>query len=226
MVHHVKEKLPGSDGKWHNVRGVFKPEKTWPGKDRAYFSREVATYDFDRAFAKTGTVPPTVEAIIPLGHTKTCDVGSMQYMIPNSEPLGWNLPKRHYNPKFDAFRNSASFTAQIAKIKTLLFIMADPDKLENNVHPHPNLENLMIDDQQKVWMIDNSYNLGAAPIVDEGILPKDPDATTTHNLQKAPHDQVRSLMGQYINDGDASGAVFRTGVAGGKLGRRVGYRSI
>lgn len=214
-----KDTLPGPNGQREQIRGVFKPEKCWPGKDRAYFSREVASYEFDRRFAKTDTVPPTVEALIGVPGSDGCELGSMQWMVEGSQPLGKDV--LHYDPKFDGLRKTPEYEAQMAKIRTLLYILGDPDKLANNVHKTPNLQNIMVDQHGKLWMIDNSYNLGAAPLPDAGLLPKKPDPTTTGQIKSASHDDVRHSMESYISSGDAGGVTFRMGDAGFKLDQRL-----
>ena len=202
-----KETLPGPDGKRRPIRGVYKPEKTWPGKDRAYMSREVAAYEFDKEFARTGLVPPTVEALVQLGHTKICDPGSMQYLVEDSRPLGKS--PIHYDPHFNGFRKSSEWNHQLRRIKTLLYVLADPDKLENDVIKHPNLKNLMIDQGGKVWMIDNSWSMGAAPEVSTKILPEKPSQVLLGSFSETSADDVRDVLHQYINSADAKAVANR-----------------
>ena len=222
------EKIPGADGKKINVRGVFKPERTWADKDRAFFSREVSAYEFDRSFAKSGLIPPTVEAMIPLGEGKTAEIGSLQYMIPNSKPLGYRHRVDGHErwtvlPEFEATTKTPEFAAQMSRCRVLLYVLADPDKLESNVKPLPNLANFMVDDQHKLWMIDNAYSQGAAPRPTRQILPDTHDGEVLEHLRESLADggqQIRGAMGTYIEDADAAAVAKRTEVATYELSQR------
>ncbi|MBI5542429.1 MAG: hypothetical protein HY901_00960, partial [Deltaproteobacteria bacterium] len=92
-----KESLPGPQGTRVPVRAVWKPERTWQGKDRSFYAREVAAYEFDKQFAKTGMVPPTVEGILAATPGGSIEVGSLQWMIPESRPIG--MDPKPYLPK-------------------------------------------------------------------------------------------------------------------------------
>lgn len=212
------ETLPGKDGKREQIKAVWKPEKTWPGKDRAYFSREVAAYEFDKAFAKANVVPPTIEAILNPWGGKDADVGSLQYMIPDAKPLGKNV--REYDPRWDGFRKTNEYKVQEARLRTLLFIFNDPDKFANNLHADPNLQNVMIDREMKLWMIDNSYAMGAAPgDLHTDILPGKAEKQVLDAINQTPRAAVADALDPLIGD-DAKGVAGRLGRARDELAKR------
>jgi hypothetical protein len=156
---------------------VWKPEATWLGKDRAFFAREVAVYELDQKLTRTGIVPPTVETMLDLDG-KGARVGSMQWMVEGARQLG--LSPTEHDPRFDAFRQSARYREQESNIRMLLYLFSDPDKLSNNVIATPNLANILVDRDEKLWMIDNGYSLGAPPAeVSPSILPKQLPAQTS-----------------------------------------------
>jgi hypothetical protein len=172
-VHFLTFKETMKDRHGHDVaiRAVYKPERTWPGKDKCFYAREVAAYEFDRAFAKTGMVPPTAEVLLEIDGN--VGLGSLQFMIPNARPLGADLSgmsvdeaRKHagdLHPDFRDFVHSDDYKRQESKLRTLLFVLGDPDKLANDVHPKANLQNIMVDANRRLWMIDNAYSMGAPP---------------------------------------------------------------
>jgi hypothetical protein len=207
-----KETVPRPDGKREAIRGVFKPERTWVDKDRAYFSREVAAYEFDRSFARTGLVPPTVEAVISMngGH----ELGSLQYLIPRSTPLGYRVidhggERWEYHSQHLPLLETPELKAQLAKLRTVLFVLSDPDKVQCNVKSQPNLGNLLVDDQKKLWMIDNSYSMGAAPQVDAGILPKKSEPEVLEAIESADPAVVVDALDDYVSPKDAKDVAQR-----------------
>jgi hypothetical protein len=203
-----KETLPGNEGERIPIRAVWKPERTWHGKDRAFFAREVAAYQFDKQFAQTGMVPPTAEAVIALDG-KNHQVGSLQWMIPDARTLGLNVLE--FDPQFDQFRTTPEYKAQEAQLRTLLYILNDPDKFGNNVIPTPNLQNIMVDPSNRLWMIDNAYSMGAPGAeMDRSILPKRPDPALNQKLDDVGPAEVADAMGQYVNWNDAAAVAQRT----------------
>ena len=225
-----KETLLDRHGNAVAVRGVFKPERTWPGKDRSFYSREVAAYEFDRRFTKTGMVPPTVEGILDLDGNG-CGVGSMQFMIPRARPLGADLSKMSVDearqhagdldPHFKSFVKTPAYLAQEARLRTLLFVFGDPDKLANNLHPKSNLQNIMVDQTEKIWMIDNAYAMGAPPgELDRGILPGRADGDFVDALRETPKSAAQATLEQFIKPGDAARVAGRVDVAVNELDQK------
>lgn len=187
------------------VRGIFKPEATWFGKDRAYFSREVAAYVFDRDFAKTGLVPMTTSTVLEFeGQHK---LGSLQYMIPEMRPLGKDV--LNYDPHFDGFRQTEQYQEQINKLRSLLYILADPDKLPNDVHSTANLQNILVDKNNRLWMIDNSYAMGAAPEISDQMLPDRVGHQMLQRLRDSDPQHIVDIMDDIIANRDAGDMVRR-----------------
>ncbi len=208
------EGLPDGRGGRRPIRGVFKPERVYFGKDRAFFTREVAAYEFDKQFAKTGLVPPTVEGLADVGHG--LELGSIQFMVPDSRPLGSSV--LDYDRHFDAFRRTERFKEQERKLRTLLYIFSDPDKLPNNVIGTPNLQNILIDERERLWMIDNAYAMGAPPQeVSSAILPPPKSVTLSEELAAATGLRTRALMQVFISHQDAKRVAERTAKAVAKL---------
>lgn len=188
-----------------SVRGIFKPEATWFGKDRAYFSREVAAYVFDRDFAKTGLVPMTTATVLEFeGQHK---LGSLQYMIPEMRPLGKDV--LNFDPHFDAFRQTDQYQEQAAKLRSLLYILADPDKLPNDVHSTANLQNILVDKNNRLWMIDNSYAMGAAPAISDQMLPDRVGNDMLQRLRDSKPEHIIDIMDDIIATRDAGDVVRR-----------------
>ncbi len=187
------------------IRGIFKPEATWFGKDRAYFSREVAAYVFDRDFAKTGLVPMTTSTVIQLGDQHK--LGSLQYMVPDMSPLGEDV--LNYDPKFDEFRQTDTYKNQIAKLQSLLYIFADPDKLPNDVHATANLQNILVGPDDRLWMIDNSYAMGAAPEISDEMLPDQVGEEMLARLLDSDPEHIIDIMDDIIANRDAGDVVRR-----------------
>lgn len=216
-----KETEPGPDGKRRPIRGVFKPETTWDGKDRAYFSREVSAYEFDRSFARTDLVPPTVEGLLPLGRGSKCELGSLQYMIPNARALGYRIredgvEKWKYHDEFRHLEKDPDFLRQMARARTILYVLGDPDKLPSNVKPLPNLANFMVSDGKRLWLIDNAYSQGAAPKPHRDILPERHDGTVLEAFERSlSHGRsgIEEALSTFIEDHDASEVSRRTDVA-------------
>ncbi|MBL8955949.1 MAG: hypothetical protein JNK82_34560 [Myxococcaceae bacterium] len=206
-----KETLPGPNGTREPIRAVWKPENTWVGKDRAYWAREVAAFEFDKAFTQTGLVPVTVESVLAIdssGHK----VGSLQWLVADAKPLGKSVLE--YDPKFDGLRKTDGYKRQEAKLRTLLYIFNDPDKLANNVHRTPNLQNVMVDKNDRLWMIDNAYSMGAPDgEVDRSILPKTPDPELAQKLGPVDAADVAATMGRYVQKRDAQDVAKRADTA-------------
>lgn len=228
-----KETLPEPGGKRAPIEGVFKPEGTYLGKDRAYFSREVAAYQFDRKFARTGLVPTTVEALIQVDGAMYFDLGSLQYKVPRSTPLGGRppghkdemVPANWRDPIHDAFSRTAHFEKRMAQVRTLAYVFNDPDKLGNNVFPVDNLGNILVceldDGTKDLRMIDNALVAGqsVAPAQDvsDGILPENPDPLLTKALKASDAGAVLETMASFVQDGDARMVADRLGLAAAKL---------
>lgn len=212
------ETEPKPEGGRRPIQGIFKPEACWPDKDRPYFTREVATYVLDRDLFGTGLVPPTVEVIFPacLDNKGPARVGSMQYLVPNARTLGTS-PVR-YDPRFNRLRKEESFKAAEARTRTLLYLLSDPDKFENNVISSPNLGNLLVDDQQKLWMIDNSWNLGAAPSVRSTILPEELPADLVARIQQlAANEHGVGMLETLVRPSDAQRLRQKAGTLAQKI---------
>jgi len=202
-----KDTLPGPGGTREPIRAVWKPENVWWGKDRAYWAREVAAYEFDKAFTETGMVPVTVESVIDLGGNNP-RVGSLQWMVADAKPLGKNVLE--FDPQFDAFRRTDRYKQQEAKMRTLLYIFNDPDKLPNSVHRTANLQNVMVDKAERLWMIDNAYSMGApGGQMDKSFLPSTPDPELARKLDPLKPADVAAAMGRYVRDSDASDVARR-----------------
>lgn len=219
------ERIPGADGQRREVRGVFKPERTWVGKSDAYFPREVAAYEFDRSFAKSGLVPPTVEAVIALGDRQGCEVGSMQLMIQDAKPLGdWGFEngvgRWRYQREFEALKGDPAFERQLAKARVLAYVLKDADKFASNVRTDPNLANFMVDQSGKLWLIDNAYSQGAGPQPDRSLLPQRKDGKIVRRLERASSEAVSSAMAEFIQDHNASEVARRVQVAVNELKHR------
>ncbi|MEQ8276531.1 MAG: hypothetical protein RMA76_19845 [Deltaproteobacteria bacterium] len=216
-----KETEPAPGGKRRPIRGVFKPETTWPGKDRSYFAREVSAYEFDRTFARTGLVPPTVEGLLPLGRGPSCELGSLQYMIPDAEPLGYRIreqgvEKWKYQPAFEHLKKDPAFLRQMNRARTILYVLGDPDKLPSNVKPLPNLANFMVSGGNRLWLIDNAYSQGAAPKPHREILPRRHDGTVLREFETSlAHGRsgIEEALSTFIESTDASEVSRRTDVA-------------
>jgi hypothetical protein len=223
------EKVQNRHGHEVPVRAVFKPERSYLHKAKCFYAREVAAYAFDRDFAKTGMVPPTVEAILDVGNGPA--VGSLQWMVPNASPLGADLSRmsvdearRHaddLNPTHAGFVHTEEYKKQDRILRTLLFVLSDPDKLANNVHRKANLQNIMVDANRKLWMIDNAYSMGAPPVeVDTGILPKRADGEVLEALRGADHESVQGELGEFIGKRDAARVAARVATAVAELERK------
>lgn len=187
------------------IRGIFKPEATWFGKDRAYFSREVAAYVFDRDFAKSGLVPMTTSTVIKLGDQHK--LGSLQYMVPDMNPLGEDV--LNYDPQFDNFRKTDTYNDQISKLRSLLYIFGDPDKLPNDVHETANLQNILVGADERLWMIDNSYAMGAAPEISDEMLPDQVGEEMLQRLLDSDPAHIIDIMDDIIANRDAGDVVRR-----------------
>jgi hypothetical protein len=215
-----KQTVPGPNGERVPIKGVFKPENTYVGKEKAFFSREVSAYEFDRDFAKTGRVPVTVTALLsrdqtPGGGPRPLGAGSMQHMVPNAKPLGLSAVK--LDPQFKKFLDSPEGRKQLAEIKTLLFVLNDPDKLPDpGGFPSPNWGNVMAQSQPgggyRLMMIDNGGGqqaLGKA--VTKQIIPdKIPDGLA-QNLGSAKPEQVAQKLAPLVGDDAASDVAGRLG---------------
>lgn len=222
-----KETLPGEKGRREAIEGIFKPEKIWHGKDRAYFTREVGAYQFDKRFTKSGLIPPTVEAMVALPGEHGARVGSLQYKVPDAKPLGWPAGDYTwaYDPQFDKLRATPGFDRAMAKARTLFFILADPDKLGNqaSLQPkkdQPNLGNFMIDRYWRMWLIDNALGLSGHD-VDPGILPKEADPEIVDRLKTAKKEEVVDVLDEFVQDRDAQISGRRFDVAREELDRRL-----
>lgn len=229
-----KETLPGPSGKRVPIEGVFKPETTYLGKDRAYFSREVAAYQFDKRFAHTELVPPTVEALIKLDGVDHHDLGSLQYKVPRSKPLGGRppgqkdqfVPANWRDPEHDAFCQTPHFKKRMAQVRTLAYVFNDPDKLGNNVFPTDNLGNILVctldDGSKDLRMIDNSLIAGQSVApgqdVSEAILPNKADAPLVAAMHHADHGAVVDALAPLVRDEDAEMVAHRLEIASEKLG--------
>lgn len=193
------------DGTAQVIRGVWKPERMYEGKTRSFYGREVAVYDLDNEITGTGLVPPTVETVID-GR-----VGSLQFMVPNAKPAGKNLTE--WAPEFDPLRQTPAFEQQMAQLKTLLFVVSDPDKLPNNVHAQANLQNLMIDNNGRLWMIDNAFSLGAPDgEVSIAMLPNT-DTPALQQLREGQQGKGQTpldVLSKHVSRRDAEAAVERT----------------
>jgi hypothetical protein len=207
--------LPGKHGQRQPIRAVWKPERTYYGKDEAFFSREVAAYEFDKHFAKTGLVPPTVEAILSVNGEPGCEVGSLQWMVPNSQPLGntdapYPRNVHEFHPRFGAFRKTERYQEQERRIRTLVYILGDPDKFGNNVIPTSNLLNLLVDADERIWMIDNAFSFGAPnAYLSSRILPPKPDAYLAEKLRQVRSKDVAATLDRFVEDWYAKDAVRR-----------------
>lgn len=219
----------GADGKAIPIRGVFKPENTYPGKEKSFFGREVSAYLFDRDFAGSGKVPVTVEAVLsakqaPQGGPAPLGTGSMQFMIPVASPMGPSAVE--VSPEYaflvdDKAKSElsaevqADMKKQLAEIKTLLFILNDPDKLpDRGGFPSPNYGNIMIAPDPKrpgfyaLYMIDNGGGQGAlGKDISRGMLPGEVPPNLAERLRKADGDDVTRLVSPWA--GDAGGDVSR-----------------
>lgn len=214
-----KETLPGAGGERIPIRAVFKPENTYVGKDKAYFGREVSAYEFDRDFAKTGRVPPTVEGIFARaqspGDVKPFGAGSLQYMIPNAEALGTDAI--HLNPKFKPFLESAEGKRQMGEIKTLLYTLNDPDKLPNpGGFKTPNYGNIMAQadpanpGRYKLFMIDNGGGQGAlGKQLTTDILPAE-RSHVADTLAGADPAEIERKLAPLVGDDAAADVAART----------------
>jgi hypothetical protein len=199
-----KETLPGPNGTRIPIRGVYKPERMYEAKRQPFFSREVTAYEFDKRFAKTGLVPTTVEAILSTDGTQPAELGSLQWMVPNTEPLG--RTKVDLDPKFDELRKTPGYQQQEAQIRTLAYVLDDPDKFTNNVLKEPNYQNVLVEKGSgRLWMIDNSFSQGAAAgeMDPQAILPGGADPKVARALQQVPAREVVDAMGGYIDAKDA-----------------------
>ena len=113
-----KDSIALADGTRAPIRAVFKPENTYVGKEKPFFTREVSAYEFDRDFAGTGMVPPTVEGILARnqlpGSGRPHGVGSL-LMIPirsrSEEPT--------HGPEFQAVPESPGGKQQCARSRRL-----------------------------------------------------------------------------------------------------------
>jgi hypothetical protein len=205
------ETVADAAGRRRQVRGVFKPERTHFGKERASFSREVASYELDKRFAKTGLIPPTVEALIDLDG-RGCSVGSLQLFVEDTRPLGRTY--REYDPYFDHLRSTERFQKQEAQARTLLFVLGDPDKLPSDARPEPNLCNLLVDRRGRLWLIDGGFSLGVPPRAPgPSLLPRAIDAVTYDNLRATSREQVEALARRHVTAADAHDAGRRLGEA-------------
>jgi hypothetical protein len=217
-----KQTVPGPDGKPMPIKGVFKPENTYQGKDKAFFGREVSAYLFDRDFAGTGKVPVTVEAVLspdqaPRGGPQPLGTGSMQFMIPDAKALGTDAT--HLRPEYgflvdDKAKSDlpadvqADLKKQLAEIKTLLYVLNDPDKLPNaGGFKTPNWGNIMIAADpsrpgfSKLYMIDNGGGQGAlGKDITTDMLPSEVPADVARRLGGADPGQVERTVQPYAAD--------------------------
>jgi Flp pilus assembly pilin Flp len=209
-----KDKVALADGSRVPVRAVFKPEKTYVGKEKPFFTREVSAYEFDRDFAKTGTVPPTVEGVLA-GKNVPQGTGSLQYMIPGAEPLGKDAV--HLNPKFKPFLESAEGQKQMGEIRTLLYTLNDPDKLPNpGGFKSPNYGNIMAVPDAKnpgkyrLYMIDNGGGQGALGTkVTKDILPSTP-SKAADNLSHTDPGSIERALEPLVGEKDAADIARRS----------------
>jgi hypothetical protein len=221
-----KETLPDGKGGRQPIRGVWKPERGYPGKNKSFFTREVAAYEFDKQFARTGMVPPTVECVLSTSGSGRAEVGSMQWMIPDAQPIG-KAPKHlmelhQFHPKFDQFRKTRTYREQESKLRTLLFVFNDPDKLANNVFRRPNLQNIMVTPDDKIWVIDNGYAMGAPPKrVNSPLLPALPDPELVEHLSLAPAGEIVDALSPLIGEGDAEMVAAKSKRAAEVLEKRL-----
>jgi hypothetical protein len=217
--------VPGPDGKPMPIRGVFKPENTYPGKDKAFFGREVSAYLFDRDFAGTGKVPVTVEVVLspdqaPRGGPQPLGVGSMQFMIPDAKALGTDATHIRPEHRFLVDDGAKSdlpaevqqdLKKQLAEIKTLLYVLNDPDKLPDpGGFKTPNWGNIMIAADParpgffKLYMIDNGGGQGAlGKKITPAMLPGEVPADVARRLGKADPGQVERTVAPYAADAAA-----------------------
>jgi hypothetical protein len=224
-----KDSIALADGTRAPIRAVFKPENTYVGKEKPFFTREVSAYEFDRDFARTGMVPPTVEGVLARtqvpGKGRPHGIGSLQYMIPNSQPLGKSAVQ--LDPKFKPFLESPGGKQQMAEIKTLLYTLNDPDKLPaKGGFPNPNWGNIMaVPDKSapggyKLYLIDNGGGQGAlGKKVSSEMLP-DGGSNAGKNLGKASDDEIRRTLEPLVGEQDAADIVRRSHEAAKKKRRR------
>lgn len=224
-----RETEPRPDGSRRPIQGIFKPETTWEGKDRAYFAREVSAYEFDRAFARSALVPPTVEGLFSIDGGRACELGSLQYLLPNAKPLGYRIredgvEKWRYHDEHRHLENEPGFLRQMSRARTLLYVLGDPDKLASNVKPLPNLANFMVSDGKRLWLIDNAYSQGAAPKPDREILPHEHDGSVLGAFQRSLENgggkTITEALATFISEHDASEVSRRTDVAKSLLEQR------
>jgi hypothetical protein len=193
-----EETLPGSNGARERVRGIYKPERPH-GQEKAAFSREVAAFEFDNQFAGTGMVPVTVERQLPYGGAA---VGSIQHFVPDARPLSGDTCL-DYDPRHRELRDTKGFKQQKAKIRTLLYVLGDPDKFRNNVIATRNLANVLVDERQRLWMIDNGYSLGApGGEMNESVLKGKDPLSSIPNLREVNPEQVVQSMRELISPED------------------------
>lgn len=224
-----KDSIALADGTRAPIKAVFKPENTYVGKEKPFFTREVSAYELDRDFARTGMVPPTVEGILSRtqvpGVNRPNGVGSLQYMVPNSQPLGRSATK--LDPKFKPFLESPGGKQQMSEIRTLLYTLNDPDKLPaKGGFPTPNYGNILaVPDKSapggyRLHLIDNGGGQGAlGKKIDSEMLP-DGSTNAGRNLGKASDDEMRRALEPLVGEHDAADIVRRSHEAAKKKRRR------
>ena len=190
------ETIVGKDGRRRPVRGVWKPERATDATAR-YFTREIACAELDKKHLRSGRVPPTVEGVLSLYGEAGCRVGSLQFLVEDAVPLGVDVTT--FDPRFDALRETEAYKVQEAQVRALTYIFSDPDKLGNNIiHTH-NLQNLLVDRSEKLWMIDNAYTLGAPwGELDEEQLPEKLDEALTSRLRDLSPERAASIAKRWI----------------------------
>jgi catechol 2,3-dioxygenase-like lactoylglutathione lyase family enzyme len=225
--------IPDGSGRRMPIRGVYKPEKPFVDQQKPFFTREVAEYDFERDFAKTGMVPVTVEAFLSPdqvpGDAKAWGLGSIQYMVPNGVSIG---KVGYLKPEFGTFLRSPEGQRQMNEVKAHLFVTNDPEKLRTNWAGQDNWGNILAAPDPskpgqpsecggpcyKLYLIDNGTAMGALTRptgydpygrwVNPDMLPPAHTATIG-NLAHANQEAMRSELAPLVGDWDAGDVVNR-----------------
>lgn len=226
------ESVPDGRGGRRAIQGVVKPEKTWPGKEKAFFTRDESAYLFDKCFTKTGLVPAATASLIPDallggGSKKACRVCSVQLRVPDSRPIGAPQTGDHPTPDrfdemFDEYRKTAGYQVQASQVRTLMYLLNDPDKFANDVLG-ANLQNILVQmpdpDDQSTWrlkMIDLSYSQGApAGRVRSSVLDGN-DGAINNELSAHEPSSVENALAALIEPADASDVAARVNFLQGR----------
>jgi hypothetical protein len=187
------------------MEGVWKPERSWHGQKHCFAAREVAACVLDRLLG-THVVPATVERFLDVGRGP--EWGSMQLKVPGARALGRSPTT--LDPTFDALRATIRYRAQEQAVRALLYILGDPDKFPCALSATPNFMNLLVDKNEKLWMIDNGYSLGAAGgDIEVEIIGRRPNPELAEGLSACKPAQVVRALAPYIGAMEAARASAR-----------------